>query len=64
MTGLELAHALRSLRPLLPVLLATGHSELPPESELDVPRLLKPFNQRQLAQATEKCLRMDRLPAR
>lgn len=49
MMGLELAKKARSLRPGLPVLLATGYAELPPDTSLDLPRLAKPYLQEQLA---------------
>jgi signal transduction histidine kinase/CheY-like chemotaxis protein len=49
MTGLELAAEARRLRPQLPILLATGYADLPAQSELELPRLSKPYQQRQLA---------------
>ena len=49
MTGLELASAIREMRPALPVLLATGYAELPVGVEMDLPRLNKPYLQEQLA---------------
>ncbi|HEY0567887.1 MAG TPA: PAS domain S-box protein [Xanthobacteraceae bacterium] len=49
MTGLELAQAARKLRPGVPVLLATGYAELHETSNLDFPRLTKPYQQHQLA---------------
>jgi PAS domain S-box-containing protein len=51
MTGLQLAHAIKSLQPNLPVVLATGYAELPPGTDPKIPRLAKPFSQRQLADA-------------
>ncbi|TDH64358.1 response regulator [Dankookia rubra] len=56
MTGLELAEALRRLRPGLPVLLATGYAELQGEVPHGLPRLDKPFEQAALARATDACL--------
>jgi CheY-like chemotaxis protein len=56
MTGLQLAEALRRLRPGLPVLLATGYAELRGEGTAELPRLDKPFEQEALARATEACL--------
>ena len=56
MTGLQLAEALRRLRPGLPVLLATGYAELRGEGTDGLPRLDKPFEQAALARATEACL--------
>jgi CheY-like chemotaxis protein len=48
MTGLELARAARELHPNLPILLATGYAELP-SGDPDFPRLLKPYQQKDLA---------------
>jgi signal transduction histidine kinase len=56
MTGLQLAEALRRLRPGLPVLLATGYAELRGEGTDGLPRLDKPFEQAALARATDACL--------
>ena len=50
MTGTQLAEAARGLRPDLPILLATGYAELPVGSMPDLPRLSKPYHQRQLAE--------------
>lgn len=49
MMGLELAREARAMRPGLPVLLATGYAELPPDTSLELPRLAKPYLQEQLA---------------
>ena len=56
MTGLQLADALRRLRPGLPVLLATGYAELQGEGSQGLQRLDKPFEQAALARATDACL--------
>src|SRR5690606_36072005 len=45
MTGTQLATALRSRQPGLPIILATGYAELPPGSDIGLPRLSKPFSQ-------------------
>ncbi len=50
MTGLQLAAEARKLRPQLPILLATGYAELPAQTGLELPRLSKPYQQRQLAE--------------
>ncbi len=50
MTGLQLAEAARGLRPGLPILLATGYADLPVGAVLDLPRLSKPYHQKQLAE--------------
>jgi signal transduction histidine kinase/CheY-like chemotaxis protein len=49
MTGMQLAEAARKLRPDLPILLATGYADLPQGASLDLPRLSKPYQQKQLA---------------
>jgi len=51
MTGVELAHKCRELRPGLPILLATGYAELPSGATTDLPRLPKPYQQADLAKA-------------
>jgi len=50
MTGVQLAEAARRLRPDLPILLATGYADLPARGNVDLPRLSKPYQQRQLAE--------------
>jgi CheY-like chemotaxis protein len=49
MTGVQLANAARELRPDLQVLLATGYADLPDGTQIDIPRLTKPYMQHQLA---------------
>lgn len=49
MTGMELARAARELLPELPVLLATGYAELPADTEPDLRKLRKPYQQSQIA---------------
>ncbi len=49
MTGGELANQIRSLRPDMPIILATGYAEFPNGFTLDLPRLSKPFGSRELA---------------
>jgi PAS domain S-box-containing protein len=56
MTGLELAAASRRVRPSLPVLLATGYAELPEGTQLDLPRLAKPYHQDQLRDQLDQLL--------
>ncbi|MCW2317331.1 PAS domain S-box-containing protein [Rhodoblastus acidophilus] len=59
MTGCELAGKLQSLRPDLPIILATGYAELPAGRDPGLPRLAKPFRQDELIAA----LRSARRPA-
>ncbi|MGR9172975.1 PAS domain S-box protein [Rhizobium sp. KDH_Rht_773_N] len=52
MTGSQLAAAIRSEWPDMPIILATGFAEIPEGADIiDVPRLGKPFSQVQLAEA-------------
>jgi CheY-like chemotaxis protein len=50
MTGGDLAVAIRTTRPGLPVLLVTGYAEAEGIAA-DIPRLAKPFRQKELARA-------------
>ena len=56
MTGLELVAASRDVRPTLPVLLATGYAELPEGTQIDLPRLAKPYHQDQLRERLDQLL--------
>jgi signal transduction histidine kinase len=49
MTGIELAVRVRSRKPELPILLATGFAELEGTQPIELPRLAKPFTQDQLS---------------
>jgi PAS domain S-box-containing protein len=51
MTGMQLASFVQAERPGLPVLLATGYAEATPGVDPGLPRLSKPFMQKDLAQA-------------
>jgi CheY-like chemotaxis protein len=56
LTGAELILAARQVRPDLPIVLASGYADLPGNTQLDVPRLNKPYDQRQLATQINKAL--------
>jgi CheY-like chemotaxis protein len=56
MTGLELIGAIKAEWPNLPVILATGYAELPPETDPLLPRLAKPFIQYGLMQAVDEAM--------
>jgi CheY-like chemotaxis protein len=56
MTGIQLAEIVRSKRPNLPVLLATGYADLPASRLANLPRLSKPYQQAQLQAEIEKLL--------
>ena len=58
MTGAELAEAILARQPDMPIILATGYSELPAGIGLKFPRLSKPFSQKQLDAAMKEALRM------
>ncbi|PYE23622.1 PAS domain S-box-containing protein [Rhizobium sp. PP-CC-3A-592] len=49
MNGAELARQALAMRPDLKILIATGYAELPAGTELNIPRLGKPYSQDQLA---------------
>jgi CheY-like chemotaxis protein/anti-sigma regulatory factor (Ser/Thr protein kinase) len=51
MTGLELAERIRVEWPALPILLASGHAELPERAGLALSRLTKPFRRDELENA-------------
>jgi PAS domain S-box-containing protein len=59
MSGLQLIDALRQLHPRLPVILATGFLDFGAESSAVIPRLAKPFGQRELAAAISAATAMD-----
>jgi PAS domain S-box-containing protein len=58
MTGVQLAEAIRSQRPGLPVILATGYAELPPGAEDLLQKLAKPFRQADLERAVAEAMRV------
>ena len=51
MTGAQLIESIKADRPELPIILATGYSELPAGVGENIPRLSKPFRERELADA-------------
>jgi CheY-like chemotaxis protein len=55
-TGLQLAASIRAHHSDLPVLLATGYAELPSDAEPVLPKLSKPFLQRDLAAAIRQLM--------
>ncbi|MDK4735267.1 PAS domain-containing sensor histidine kinase [Rhizobium sp. CNPSo 3490] len=55
MTGAQLAEAIRSEWPEMPIILATGYADLPDgDGAANLPRLGKPFSQAQLAEAISR----------
>jgi signal transduction histidine kinase/ActR/RegA family two-component response regulator len=69
MTGLDLAEQIRREWPALPILLASGHAELPERNGLAIPRLTKPFRQDELESAiasvvTSSCEPVNVVPFR
>lgn len=60
MTGLQSIRQIKAERPELPVILATGYAELPPDADTGLPGLAKPFRQYDLAQAINYAVRPGR----
>jgi PAS domain S-box-containing protein len=56
MTGIQLAEIVRRKKPDLPILLATGYTDLPASKLANLPRLSKPYQQAQLQAEIEKLL--------
>ncbi|SMQ85560.1 Response regulator receiver domain-containing protein [Devosia lucknowensis] len=56
MNGVELATAARKLRPGLPVLLTSGHAELPGTIDHDFVRLEKPYREDELTERLKSLL--------
>lgn len=55
MTGLQLAETIAASWPRLPIVLATGYAELPPDA-MPLQRLGKPYQQDELARVIAGCL--------
>jgi len=64
MTGLQLIQEIRAERSDLPVILATGYAELPPDADPHLPKLAKPFFQHDLAQAVDRAVHHGRSATR
>ncbi|HET7886575.1 MAG TPA: PAS domain S-box protein [Bradyrhizobium sp.] len=56
MTGSELASRIRAENAQMPIILATGYAELAPGEGEGLPRLAKPFSQRELAEAIARAV--------
>ncbi len=56
MTGSQLADIVRARWPHIPIILATGYSELPPEARGDLLRLSKPFGEGQLEEIVRRAM--------
>jgi signal transduction histidine kinase len=56
MNGAELAREIRTLRPGMPILLATGYASLAGNAMADLPLLPKPFRQTELAATIERLI--------
>jgi CheY-like chemotaxis protein len=54
MTGTELAKVIKDEWPDIPVLLATGYADRDPRDDIGLPRLAKPYLQRDLSDAIEQ----------
>jgi PAS domain S-box-containing protein len=57
MTGAQLAELIRVERPDLPIILTSGYAELPPGTEVNLPKLDKPFQLDDLARAVARAMR-------
>jgi CheY-like chemotaxis protein len=62
MTGTQLAAAIREAWPDLPVVIATGYPELTEGSNLDLPRLNKPYGQDELTAVIVRLMRARAKP--
>ncbi|MGO4118389.1 PAS domain-containing hybrid sensor histidine kinase/response regulator [Rhizobium ruizarguesonis] len=62
MTGAQLAQAARNIHPALPIVLATGYADLPAGTDIDLPRLAKPYDQAQLAKEIAKAMAGETVP--
>jgi len=60
MTGVELAKTIRGEQPDLPIVLATGFADLPPDVTATMQRLAKPFGQAQLSAAINRAVKTAR----
>ena len=56
MNGFELAQRIKDRDPKLPVVLATGYAELPPDRSIEFGHLSKPYTSKDLAAALEKAV--------
>jgi len=56
MTGVQLAQEALAMKPDLQVLLATGYADLPDGTQIDLPRLSKPYMQHDLAMQIARML--------
>jgi CheY-like chemotaxis protein len=59
MTGSELARRIRAEKAQFPIIIATGYAELGPGEAEGLPRLAKPFGQRELAEAIARAVIPD-----
>jgi signal transduction histidine kinase len=57
MTGLQLAAQIRAAWPELPIMLTTGYAELQDRQGLNLPRLVKPYGQEEMAAAIASLMR-------
>jgi len=62
MTGAQLSAAIRARWPEIPIILATGYAELPPDADPGLPRIGKPFSEADLARVVDTATR-DRVAA-
>jgi CheY-like chemotaxis protein len=59
MNGIQFARLVRDLRPALPIILATGYSNLLPTDDFELPRLSKPYGADELVRLMGSLLMGD-----
>jgi PAS domain S-box-containing protein len=57
MTGAQLSARIRERWPGIPIILATGYAELPPDADQGLPRISKPFSEADLARVVDQVTR-------
>ncbi|AMB84757.1 hybrid sensor histidine kinase/response regulator [Pseudomonas agarici] len=62
MDGAQLAEAVRNLYPALPIILATGYAQHLEGMAVQLPRILKPYNQLQLKEALARAMPRETPP--
>lgn len=58
MTGADLARLAKKARPDLKIILASGYAGLPDSMDIELPRLAKPYYERELVAAIEEVFRV------
>jgi CheY-like chemotaxis protein len=61
LTGLELAGIIREQWPWIPIILASGYAELLNTDDIQLPRLVKPYQQAELASCIASVLESQKI---